>query len=79
MNIYKCMEHLEENDVKKLIKKRLPGSVKENVFIVGTEIENSNFTNVAFYFEQNGKLPEIFYTHIYVTEINQYLINRSRE
>lgn len=64
---------------KKLIKKRLPGSVKENIYIVGTKIENLNFTNVAFYFEQDEKLPEIFYTHIYVTEINQYLINRSRE
>lgn len=79
MNIYECMELLEEDDVKKLIKKRLPRSVKENVYIVCTEIENLNFTNVAFYFEQDGRLPEIFYTHIYVTEINQYLINRSRE
>lgn len=79
MNIYECMELLEEEDVKKLIKKRLPESIKENIYIVGTEIENSNFTNVAFYFEQDRKLPEILYTHIYVTEINQYLINRSKE
>ncbi len=79
MQIEDCCCKLKNDDYIELVKRRLPPeTLNREIGIIGRTLENRNYVEVCFYFKFVKDPPEVFYTHIYITELLKHIDENER-
>lgn len=71
LTIEDYLNKLTNKDYIKLIKRRIP-NYDDNIIVGICKIKHNTYISVSFYFEEINEFPEILYTHIYVSELEEY-------